>query len=288
MAAPEKVTPQTLGELKQRGQKITALTAYDYPMARLMDKAGVDVILVGDSLGMVVLGYDSTLPVTVDDVIHHCRAVRRAVQRALVVADMPFGSYQTSTDQAVENAIRLIKEGGAEAVKLEGGVTWAATIERIQRAGIPVMGHIGLLPQSVLLSGGYKVQGREIDDIERLLQDADAVQEAGAFSIVLEGIPAPVAKLITRRVTIPTIGIGAGVDCDGQILVVHDLLGLILNHKPKFVRTYAHLREEMESAFGRFIEDVHRGDFPSPEESYTLTDDVKRLLEERYGGHSHD
>lgn len=288
MAAPEKVTPQTLLDLKRRGQKITALTAYDYPMAKLMDEAGVDVILVGDSLGMVVLGYDSTLPVTVDDVIHHCRAVRRATHRALVVADMPFGSYQTSIDRAVENAVRLVKDGGAEAVKLEGGVSWAATIERIQQAGIPVMGHIGLLPQSVLLSGGYKVQGRKIGDIERLLHDADAVQEAGAFSIVLEGIPAPVAKLITQRMNIPTIGIGAGVHCDGQILVVHDVLGLILNHKPKFVRTYAHLREEMENAFARFIEDVHRGDFPSSEESYTLTDDVERLLEERYGSHSHD
>jgi 3-methyl-2-oxobutanoate hydroxymethyltransferase len=255
-------------EMKRRGDPIAVVTAYDFPTARLADQAGVEILLVGDSLGTVVLGYESTLPVTVDDILHHTRAVTRARPAALVVADMPFMSYQVSDEQAVLNAGRLVKEGGADAVKLEGGERVAPAVRRMIEAGIPVMGHLGLTPQSVLAFGGYKVQARGEADQERLLRDARLLEQAGCFSLVLEGIPARLGAQVTREVGIPTIGIGAGASCDGQVLVSHDLLGLFLGHQPKFVRRYADLGEAMREAFGHYVADVKARRFPSDAESY--------------------
>ena len=263
-----KVTAPRLTEMKRRGDPISVLTAYDFPTARLADEAGVDVLLVGDSLGTVVLGYDSTLPVTVEDVLHHTRAVTRARPRALVVADMPFMSYQVSVEAAVANAGRFVQEGGADAVKLEGGERVLAAVTRLVEIGIPVMGHLGLTPQSVLAMGGYKVQARGEADQERLIREAQMLEQAGCFAVVLEGIPARLGAQVTRALTIPTIGIGAGVGCDGQVLVTHDLLGLFLGHEPKFVRRYAHLADTMREAFARYVADVKARRFPSDEESY--------------------
>ena len=263
-----KVTAPRLTEMKRRGDPISVLTAYDFPTARLADEAGVDVLLVGDSLGTVVLGYDSTLPVTVEDVLHHTRAVTRARPRALVVADMPFMSYQVSVEAAVANAGRFVQEGGADAVKLEGGERVLAAVTRLVEIGIPVMGHLGLTPQSVLAMGGYKVQARGEADQERLIREAQMLEQAGCFAVVLEGIPARLGAQVTRALTIPTIGIGAGVGCDGQVLVTHDLLGLFLGHEPKFVRRYAHLADTMREAFARYVADVKGRRFPSDEESY--------------------
>ncbi len=263
-----KVTAPRLSEMKRRGDPITVLTAYDFPTARLADEAGVDVLLVGDSLGTVVLGYESTLPVTVEDVLHHTAAVTRAKPRALVVADMPFMSYQVSVEQAVANAGRFIQRAGADAVKLEGGERVLAAVTRLVEIGIPVMGHLGLTPQSVLAMGGYKVQARGEADQERLVREAQMLEKAGCFAVVLEGIPARLGAQVTRSLTIPTIGIGAGVGCDGQVLVTHDLLGLFLGHEPKFVRRYAHLADTMREAFERYIADVKARRFPSEEESY--------------------
>jgi 3-methyl-2-oxobutanoate hydroxymethyltransferase len=259
-------------------RKIVSLAAYDYPTARLLDDAGVDMVLVGDSLGMVVLGYDNTVPVTVDETVHHTRAVRRAVRRALLVADMPYGSYQIDDADAVRNALRLVKEGGAEAVKLEGGERRLDRIARLVDAEIPVMGHIGLTPQSVNAFGGFRVQGRTLDAAEQLLRDARAVEAAGAFSIVLESIPREVAAEITRELHIPTIGIGAGPDCDGQILVLHDMIGLSLGHAPKFARRYANVAESISHAVAAYAEDVRAGSFPADEESYHLPADVRERL----------
>jgi 3-methyl-2-oxobutanoate hydroxymethyltransferase len=262
------MTAPRLVEMKRKGEPIAALTAYDYPTARLADEAGADVILVGDSLGTVVLGYENTLPVTVEDVLHHTKAVVRARPQALVVADMPFLSYQVSLAQAVGNAGRFIQEGGADAVKLEGGERVVAAVRRLVEIGIPVMGHLGLTPQSVLAYGGYKVQARGEADQERLMREARLLEEAGCFALVLEGIPARLGTSVSRALAIPTIGIGAGPLCDGQVLVSHDLLGFFLGRTPKFVRRYADVAEVVRDAFSRYVEDVKRRRFPSEEESY--------------------
>ncbi|OGQ79572.1 MAG: 3-methyl-2-oxobutanoate hydroxymethyltransferase [Deltaproteobacteria bacterium RIFCSPLOWO2_12_FULL_60_19] len=264
----DKVTAPEIRRMKQRGEKITALTAYDYSFARILDHAGVDILLVGDSLASVIQGHESTLPVTLDEMIYHTRLVARGRKRALVVADMPFLSYQISIEEAKRNAGRFLSEGAAEAVKVEGGVAMRETIEAIVRIGIPVMGHIGLTPQSIHRFGGYKVQGKEKDEKEKIVQDALAVEEAGAFSIVLEGIPLDLAQEITLRLTIPTIGIGAGVHCDGQVLVVHDMLGLFDMYTPKFVKRYADLSAVMTEAVQRYIKEVREGSFPGDEHSF--------------------
>jgi 3-methyl-2-oxobutanoate hydroxymethyltransferase len=266
--AVSKITVPLILERKLRGEKITCLTAYDFPTARLLDGAGIDILLVGDTLGEVILGYDSTLPVTVEEVLHHLRAVRRAAQRALLIADLPFGSYHITEDQAVAAAIRFVKEGGAEAVKLEGGRKRAALIRRLTEESIPVMAHIGLTPQSIHALGGHRVQGKTPDSARDLLRDAQAVEDAGAFSVVLEGIPRELAALITQRLRIPTIGIGAGPECDGQILVFHDLVGMSLGRRPKFVRAYANLAEVVQSAVKNYCADVREGRFPADAESY--------------------
>ena len=251
--------------------KITCLTAYDYPTARLLDEAGVDVLLVGDSLAMVVLGYDSTLPVTIEEMLHHTRAVRRGTRRALLVSDMPYGSYHDDPAAAVRNAIRFVKEAGAEAVKVEGGERRMELISRLVEAEIPVMGHIGLTPQSVNAFGGFRVQGKTEEAGDQLLRDARAVEAAGAFSIVLESIPRELGARITSELRIPTIGIGAGPDCDGQILVINDLLGLSFGHTPKFTRRYADVGEIISRAAAEYCRDVQQGTFPSDEESYHLS-----------------
>ena len=249
-------------------QKITCLTAYDYPTARLLDEAGVDVLLVGDSLGMVVLGHETTLPVTMEDMLHHAAAVRRGAKRALLVVDMPYGSYHADTTESLRNAVRFIKEAGAEAVKIEGGERRLELIVRLIEAEIPVMGHVGLTPQSVNALGGYRVQGKTVAAAEQLLRDARAVEAAGAFAVVLEAVPRELAAQITRELRIPTIGIGAGPDCDGQILVIHDMLGLNFAHTPKFTRQYANLGEIITRAVKDYCEDVRGGTFPSDGESY--------------------
>jgi len=250
--------------------KITCLTAYDYPTARLLDEAGVEVLLVGDSLGMVVLGHETTLPVTVEEMLHHTRAVRQGTRRALVVADMPFGSYHADIAESVRNAVRFVKEAGAEAVKVEGGERRLELIARLTDSEIPVMGHVGLTPQSLHALGGFKVQGKTPEAAEQLVRDARAVEAAGAFAIVLEGIPRELAALITRELRIPTIGIGAGPECDGQILVLHDLIGLSFNPLPKFARQYTNLTEIISSAVREYCSDVRRGSFPSDAESYHM------------------
>jgi 3-methyl-2-oxobutanoate hydroxymethyltransferase len=257
-------------------QKIVCITAYDYPTSRLADEAGVDVLLVGDSLGMVVLGYDNTLPVTLDEMIHHTRAVRRATKRALVVADMPFGTYHSDTSEALRNAVRIIKETGAEAVKVEGGERRLELIARLTESEIPVMGHVGLTPQSVNALGGFRVQGKTADAAEQLLRDAHAVEAAGAFAVVLEALPRELAAQITRELRIPTIGIGAGPDCDGQILVANDLLGLTFSAPPKFARQYANVGEVISGAVRNYCDDVRNGSFPSDSESYHSGESLKR------------
>ena len=262
------VTVPRLRKMKRDGTRITMVTAYDATFARLFDDAGMDVLLVGDSLGMVVQGHDSTLPVTVDEVIYHCRAVARGTRRAHIVGDMPFLSWQVSPEQALTNAGRFVSEGGAQAVKLEGGVDAAPTIERIVHAGIPVMAHVGLTPQSVHAMGGFRVQGKTEAAAARVLADAKAVAEAGAYSLVLEGIPSDLAKRITEEVDIPTIGIGAGPHCDGQVLVCYDLLGLTPDLKPKFVKRYAEFFEEGVAAARRYRDEVRSGVFPSEEFSF--------------------
>ena len=263
-----RTTTRSLSARKRRGERFTMLTAYDYPFARIFDEVGIDVLLVGDSLGNVVQGIDNTLPVTLDEMVYHTRMVARAVRRALVVGDMPFGSYQVSPEDAVRSALRLVKEGGAHAVKLEGGVGVAETIRRIVGAEIPVMGHVGLTPQAIHRMGGYRVQGRGETERTRVLDDARAVQEAGAFAVVLEGMPADLACEITQGLRIPTIGIGAGVDCDGQVLVMHDMLGLSDGFAPGFVKQYASLGPLVAQAARSFAEDVANAKFPGPEHSY--------------------
>lgn len=257
-------------------QKISCLTAYDYPTARLLDEAGVDVLLVGDSLSMVVLGYESTLPVTIEEMLHHTRAVRRGVKRALVVSDMPYGSYHSSTAESVRNAVRFIKEAGAEAVKVEGGERRLELIARLTEAEIPVMGHVGLTPQSLNALGGYRVQGKTLDTAELVLRDARAVEAAGAFAVVLEAMPRELAAQITRELRIPTIGIGAGPNCDGQILVLHDLLGLTFGRTPKFARKYADVGAAIAKAAREYCEDVRGGTFPSDRESYHAVHEMEQ------------
>jgi 3-methyl-2-oxobutanoate hydroxymethyltransferase len=263
-----------LVKMKQRGERIAMLTAYDYPTARMLDDAGVDVLLVGDSLGMVVLGYESTLPVTMAEMLHHVKAVVRGASRALVVADMPYLSYHVSQRASVRNAGRFIQEAGAKAVKVEGGRKRTRVIRALREAEIPVMGHIGLTPQSVHDLGGFKLQGRSAAAARTILEDALALEEAGVFSVVLEGIPAELAGLITERVSIPTFGIGAGPACDGQVLVLHDLLGLTEGHVPSFVRKYADLHVAMRDACRQFVGDVREGRFPGEVESHHLKPEV--------------
>jgi len=275
VTVPELLQRKSLAADSTNKKKITCLTAYDYPTARLMDEAGVDVVLVGDSVAMVVLGYESTLPLTMEESLHHTKAVRRGVQRALVVADMPFGTYQGDVNEALKNAVRFVKEAGAEAVKVEGGERRLEVIARLTEAEIPVMGHVGLTPQSVNAMGGYRVQGKTAGGAEQLLRDARAVEAAGAFSIVLEGIPRELAAEITKSVRIPTIGIGAGPDCDGQILVLHDLLGLTFQEPPKFARRYANVGEVISQAVREYCADVQGGSFPSDAESYHAPGAIK-------------
>ena len=262
-------------------RKIVCLTAYDYPTARLVDEAGVDIVLVGDSLGMVVLGYENTLPLTVDEMLHHTRAVRRGVRRALLVADMPYGSFHEDKNEAVRNAVRFVKEAGAEAVKIEGGERRMDLIAQLVEAEIPVMGHIGLTPQSMHAFGGFRVQGKTVEGAEQLLRDARAVEAAGAFSIVLESIPRELAARITAELRIPTIGIGAGPECDGQILVLHDMIGLSMGRTPKFARRYTNVGEAISQAVTAYAEDVHEGRFPADEESYHLSSHLSGEVRER-------
>src|SRR6266496_2209486 len=267
---PEKVSAPSLRASKERGELLVCLTAYDYPTARIVDEAGIDIILVGDSLGNVVLGYGNTVPVTLDEILIHLKAVRRAVQRALLVADMPYGSFHTGEDDAVRNALRLVKEGGAEAIKLEGGRKRLQLIKRLVDEEIAVMGHIGLTPQSINQLGAYRVQGKTAEAARRLLDDARALEDAGAFSLVLELVPREIAQMITESVSIPTIGIGAGAHCDIQVLVFHDLLGMAFGKLPRFVREYANLRETITDAVTRWAEDVRNGTYPAEAESYGL------------------
>jgi 3-methyl-2-oxobutanoate hydroxymethyltransferase len=264
----DKVTKNTILDMKARGEKIVALTSYDFLCTKIIDESGVDMILVGDSLGMVVLGFENTLPVTMEEIIHHCKAVARARPKALLVADMPFMSYQASVEDAVRNAGRLVKEGGAESVKLEGGQRYVPVIEAIVQASIPVVGHLGLTPQSLHHFGGYRVQGRDSGSADLLVSDAVALERAGCFAIVLEGIPWQLAQRITDAVTIPTIGIGAGPHCSGQILVVHDMLGIHDGPLPRFVKKYEELGLRMKEAVSSYVREVKEGRFPAMEHSY--------------------
>lgn len=264
----QPITVPKLQAMKAEGRKITVVTAYDYLTGKLVDEAGIDCVLVGDSLGMVVLGYDSTLPVTMDEMLHHTKAVRRGVKRALLVGDMPFGSFQGSVSEAVANATRFLKEAGADAVKLEGGEPVAESVARMVEVGIPVMGHLGMTPQSVRQFGGFKVQGRQEAQRRAILAGAKALEQAGAFSIVLEGMPVDVAAEVTASVSIPTIGIGAGRACDGQVLVLHDLLGLFDDFKPKFVKRFANLAQDVRGAVAAYCDEVRRGEYPQDEFTY--------------------
>ncbi len=263
-----KITTSVIQKMKQSGEKISMLTAYDYSTAAIMDEAGMDIILIGDSLGMVVLGYDSTLPVTMEDMIHHTKAVSRAVKRAMVIADMPFLSYHTSVQDGMYNAGRLMKEAGAHGVKMEGGQEVADVVRKITSSGIPLMGHLGLTPQSVHQLGGYKVQGKDDKTARKLMEDARVLEEAGAFSLVLECVLAQLAGEISRALTIPTIGIGAGVECDGQVLVVNDMLGIFEKFTPKFVKKYAELNKDIRAAMKQYIDEVKGGAFPGKEHSF--------------------
>lgn len=270
----KKFTATDFKRCKESGEKITMLTAYDYTFAQIVEEAGIEVILVGDSLGMTVLGYEDTLAVTMEDMIHHTRAVRRGAKNPFLVADMPFMSYHISVEQAIENAGRLIKETGANAVKLEGGEVVADRIRAIVRAQIPVMGHIGLTPQSVNAFGGFKVRGKEMEVARQLMKDAKALEEAGCFSIVIEGVPARLAEKITSSVGIPTIGIGAGAGCDGQVLVLQDMLGLFSDMSPKFVKHYAELRKTTTDALKQYAKEVKTSVFPAEEHVFTISDEV--------------
>ncbi|MEQ9715918.1 MAG: 3-methyl-2-oxobutanoate hydroxymethyltransferase [Candidatus Asgardarchaeum sp.] len=279
----EKITIEKLKRMKKKGEKITMITSYDYPFASLADQVGIDVILVGDSVGMVVLGYENTLPVRLEDILHHTKAVTGAVKRALVVADMPFLSYQIGVKEAIINAGRLIKEGLADAVKIEGGKNVTHIVKALVDANIPVMGHIGLTPQRIKIFGRYRVRGKSIDEAIKLINDARALEEAGVFSIVLELIPAEVAKIITEEVSIPTIGIGAGPYCDGQVLVIHDILGLFERFVPKFVKRYTNLSDEIRKAISEYIADVKEKRFPEKEHSFFMSEDEYKELLKRLG-----
>lgn len=273
-----KHTVTTLQKQKEEGNKITMLTAYDYSMAKLMNDADIEMLLIGDSLGMVMLGYEDTLPVTMEDMLHHTKAVARGAKDSFVVADMPFLSYQTSVYDAVANAGRLIKEGHAQAVKLEGGAAVCPQISAIVKASIPVVAHIGLTPQSIHAFGGYKVQGKSEEAAKQLLEDAKAVEAAGAFALVLECVPAKLAKLISETIRIPTIGIGAGAGCDGQVLVYQDMLNMFSDFKPKFVKQFANIGEVMKQAFADYAKEVKEGTFPAEEHTYKISDEVIEKL----------
>ena len=275
---PEKVSAPSLRSSKQRGERLVCLTAYDYPTARIVDEAGIDIILVGDSVGNVVLGYGNTVRVTLEEILIHLKAVRRAVQRALLVADMPYGSFHTGDDDAVRNALQLVKEGGAEAIKLEGGHKRVQLVKRLVDEEISVMGHIGLTPQSINQLGAYRVQGKTALAAQQLIDDAKALEDAGAFAVVLEVVPREIAKMITESISIPTIGIGAGVHCDIQVLVIHDMLGLSFGKQARFVRPYANLREVMTEAVSKYADDVRNGTYPSQAESYGLPAETAEQL----------
>jgi 3-methyl-2-oxobutanoate hydroxymethyltransferase len=277
-----RTTITQIKDMKQKGQKVPMLTAYDYATAKLVDQVGTPLILVGDSLGMVVLGYESTIPVTMDEMLHHTKAVVRGTSQALIIGDMPFMTYHASIGEALHNAARFIQEGGAQAVKLEGGEAMAETVRRIVECGMPVMGHIGLTPQSVHQLGGFKVQGKTQEAAIRLVKDACALEEAGAFAIVLEAVPTPLAKLITKKVGIPTIGIGAGPFCDGQVQVVSDLLGLFTDFVPKHAKQYAKLSDIIKQAVGDYINEVQAGTFPTDKQSYAMDESLLAGLEQEY------
>lgn len=274
-----RVTINTIKGMKPKGEKITMVTAYDYSTAKIVDQVGIPLILVGDSLGMVILGYESTIPVTMDDMLHHTKAVVRGTKRAMVIGDMPFMTYQISIEDALRNAARFIQEGGAQAVKLEGGVTVAERVQRVVECGIPVMGHIGLTPQSVHQLGGFRVQGKTSEAATSLLEDATALEEAGAFGIVLETVPAPLAALITQRVSIPTIGIGAGVGCDGQVQVINDILGSFTDFVPKHAKQYARLSDIIQSALAEYYDEVRAGRFPTDQHSFSMDESILASLE---------
>lgn len=275
---PEKVYLPAIKTAKETGQKLVCLTAYDYPTARIVDEAGVDMILVGDSIGNVIHGYGNTIPVSMDEILSACIAVKRGTERAMVIADMPYGSYHVNEDTSVQNALRLMKYGGAEAVKLEGGRNRVELVKRLVDEEIPVVAHIGLTPQSVYKMGGYRVQGRSAEQAKRLIDDAKMLEEAGAFAIVLELVPREVAAMITKALTISTIGIGAGVECDIQVLVLHDLIGMTFGRQPRFVRQYVDLKKAMTDAIQRWTGDVKSGAYPSDKESYGLTDEIKKEM----------
>jgi len=269
-----RVTINQIKEMKQKGEKIAMLTAYDYTTAKIIDEVGIPLILVGDSLGMVVLGYETTIPVTTEEMLHHTKAVVRGAKQAMIVGDMPFMTYHISVSQALENAARFIQEGGAQAIKLEGGVTVAEKVQRIVECGIPVMGHIGLTPQSIHQFGGFKVQGKTPEAAARLLKDARALEEAGAFSIVMETVPAPLSKLITDSISIPTIGIGAGIGCDGQVQIINDILGSFTDFVPKHAKQYAKLADIMSSAITEYYNEVKAGSFPTDEQSFSMDESL--------------
>jgi len=275
---PEKVYLPAIKSAKERGEKLVCLTAYDYPTARIVDEAGVDMILVGDSIGNVIHGYGNTIPVSMDEIVSACIAVKRGTERAMVIADMPYGSYHVNEDTSVQNALRLMKYGGAEAVKLEGGRNRVKLVKRLVDEEIPVVAHIGLTPQSVYKMGGYRVQGRSAEQAKRLIEDAKMLEAAGAFAIVLELVPREVAAMITNELTISTIGIGAGIDCDIQVLVLHDLIGMTFGRQPRFVRQYVDLRQVMTDAIQCWAGDVRAGEYPSEKESYGLTAEIKKEM----------
>src|SRR4051812_18561814 len=273
-----KVYLPAIRAAKEKGEKLVCLTAYDYPTARIVDEAGIDMILVGDSMGNVIHGYGNTIPVSLDEIISACIAVKRGTERAMVIADMPFGTYHINEDESVKNALRLMKYGGAEAVKLEGGRNRADLVKRLVSEEIPVVAHIGLTPQSVYKMGGYRVQGRTAEQAKQLIEDAKLLEDAGAFAIVLELVPREVAAMITKELKISTIGIGAGLDCDIQVLVLHDLVGMTFGRQPRFVRQYVNLRNVMTDAIHAWAKDVKSGAYPNDKESYGLTDDIKREM----------
>ena len=273
-----RITVRQIAEMKQRGDKIPMITAYDYTTAALADAAEIPIVLVGDSLGMVVLGHESTIPVTLDDIIHHTKMVARGNKTSLIVADLPFMTYQVDSSEALRNAARLLQEGGAHTVKLEGGENVAATVRRIVECDIPVMGHVGVTPQSVNAFGGYRVRGRSVEQARQILKDALALEAAGAYAVVLELVPAPLARLVTDRLTVPTIGIGAGPGCDGQVQVLHDMLGLFTDFVPRHAKRYANLGETIKEAFAQYSREVKEGSFPTANESFTMDEELLEQL----------
>lgn len=279
----QKLTVKDITAMKEQGKKISMLTAYDAAMAGMLDKCGVDILLVGDSLGMVLLGYDSTVPVTMDEMLHHAKAVNRGREKSLIVGDMPFGSYQSGLTDAVDNGIRFMKEAGCDAVKLEGGEEMCDVVRALTRAGVPVMGHIGLTPQTAGQLGGFKVQGRDLDSARKMVADAKALTDAGVFSIVLECVPGNLAEVVTNSIDVPTIGIGAGQKCDGQVLVTHDLLGMFDKFIPSFVKKYTNLAPQISEAVTSFQEEVASGTFPATEHTFDSKIDLASLLDEKDG-----